>query len=44
MDAKSAFRNGVLEEKVYVEQTHGYVKKNEEMKVYELKKTLCGLK
>ena len=44
MDVKLAFLNGVLEEEVYIEQPHGYVKKGEEDKVYRLKKALYGLK
>ena len=43
MDVKLAFLNGYLEE-VYVEQPPGYVMKNQEDKVYKLKKTLYGLK
>eukprot|EP00253_Pinus_taeda_P002708 PITA_02708 len=44
MDVKSAFLNGVLMEEVYIEQPLGYVKKDQEHKVYRLKKALYGLK
>ena len=44
MDVKSAFLNGVLEEKIYIEQSPGYVKIGEEKKVLKLKKAFYGLK
>ena len=44
MDVKSAFLNGDLKEKVYVEQPLSYEKKDEEEKVYKLKKAHYGLK
>jgi len=44
LDVKSAFLNGVLKEEVYVEQPQGFVKENEEAKVYKLNKALYGLK
>ena len=44
MDVKSAFLNGYLEEKLYVEQPIGYVVEGQEDKVLKLKKTLSGLK
>ncbi|KAL8128006.1 hypothetical protein AgCh_014799 [Apium graveolens] len=44
MDVKSAFLNGVLKEEIYVNQPAGFVKKEEENKVYKLKKALYGLK
>ncbi|CAL8138407.1 unnamed protein product [Prunus armeniaca] len=44
LDVKSAFLNGVLKEEVYVDQPQGFVKKDEETKVYKLHKTLYGLK
>jgi hypothetical protein len=44
MDVKSAFLNGILEEKIYVEQHMGYVIKGEEEKILKLKKALYGLK
>jgi Reverse transcriptase (RNA-dependent DNA polymerase) len=40
MDVKSAFLNGVLEEEVYVEKPHGYIKLEKEHKVLRLKKAL----
>ncbi|CAL9017123.1 unnamed protein product [Prunus brigantina] len=43
-DVKSAFLNGVLKEEVYVDQPQGFVKKDEETKVYKLHKALYGLK
>lgn len=44
LDVKSGFLNGVLKEEVYVEQPQGFVKENEEIKVYKLNKALYGLK
>ncbi|CAL2237292.1 unnamed protein product [Prunus armeniaca] len=44
LDVKSAFLNGVLKEEVYVEQPQGFVRKDEETKVYKLHKALYGLK
>ena len=44
MDVKSAFLNGDLTEKMYVEQPLGYEKKREGGKVYKRKKVLYGLK
>ncbi|CAL8157460.1 unnamed protein product [Prunus armeniaca] len=44
MDVKSAFLNGVLNEEVYLEQPHGYVKRGEEKKVFKLRKALYVLK
>ena len=44
MDVKSAFLHGTLEEEVYIQQPQGYVKKNNEQKVYKLQKALYGLK
>ncbi|KAE8657188.1 Detected protein of unknown function [Hibiscus syriacus] len=44
MDVKLAFFNGYLEEKGYIEQPLGYIKKGHEDKVYRLKKALYGLK
>ncbi|CAL2229802.1 unnamed protein product [Prunus armeniaca] len=44
LDVKSAFLNGVLKEEVYADQPQGFVKKDEETKVYKLHKALYGLK
>ncbi|KAJ0970051.1 hypothetical protein J5N97_022928 [Dioscorea zingiberensis] len=44
MDVKSAFLNGELEEEVYVCQPPGYEKKNNEEKVFKLRKALYGLR
>jgi hypothetical protein len=41
---KSAFLNGFLEEKIYVEQPLGYIEAGNEGKIYKLKKALYGLK
>ena len=37
----STFLNGDLEEKVYIEQPKGYMKKGKKDKVYCLQKELC---
>ena len=44
MDVKSAFLNGYLQEKFYVEQPQGFIIKGKEHLVYKLKKALYGLK
>ena len=44
LDVKSAFLNGVLEEKIYIEQPEGFAIKSVVDKVYLLKKALYGLK
>lgn len=44
LDVKSTFIHGELKEEVFVEQLEGFVKKEEEEKVYKLKKALYGLK
>ena len=44
MDVKSAFLNGILEEKVYIEQLEGFVDKNNKNMVCRLHKALYGLK
>ena len=44
MDVKSAFLNGYLHEKVYVEQPKGFTDPNFPNHVYKLKKALYGLK
>lgn len=44
LDVKSAFLHGELNEDIFVEQPQGYEKKEEDHKVYKLRKTLYGLK
>ena len=44
LDVKSAFLNGELKEKVFVQQLEGFIKKGKEEKVYRLRKALYGLK
>ena len=44
MDVKSAFLNGMLQEKVYVEQPKGFVDPHRLDDVYKLKRALYGLK
>ena len=44
LDVKPAFLNGFLEEEIYVEQPLGYIKAENESKVYKLKKALYDLK
>ena len=44
LNVKSAFLNGELQKKVYVQQPSGYELKGEEDKVYRLYKALYGLK
>lgn len=44
MDVKSAFLNGILQEKVYVEQPKAFQDPHHPHHVFKLKKALCGLK
>ena len=44
MDVKTAFFNGELDKKIYMDQSYGFVVKGEERKVCKLLKSLYGLK
>jgi hypothetical protein len=44
MDVKTAFLNGVVEEKVYVEQPEGFEVDSRETHVCRLRRALYGLK
>ena len=44
MDVKTAFLNGDLEEKIYMEQLEGFIVSGQEKKVCKLVKSLYGLK
>ena len=44
MDVKTAFLNGDLEEEIYMKQLEGFKIAGQDNKVYELKKSLFGLK
>lgn len=44
MDVKSFFQNGVLSEKVYVEQPKGFEDPKYPNHVYRLKKAICDIK
>jgi hypothetical protein len=44
LDVKSAFLYGELNEEVYVEQPSGYIVKEAEIMVYNLRRALYGLK
>jgi len=41
---KSTFLNGFLEEQIYIDQPHRYIKKGKQDKVYKLKKALYSMK
>ena len=43
MDVKTAFLNGELKEKIYMDQLEGCMIPGEEQKVYRLVKSLYGL-
>ena len=44
MDVKTAFLNGNLDERIYIQQPEGFVQDEQERKVYELQKSIYGLK
>ena len=44
MDVNTAFLNGELEEKIYMDQPNGFVANDQEGKVCRLLKSLYGLK
>ena len=44
MDVKTAFLNGDLDEKIYMEQPEGFIIPGQEKKVCRLVKSLYGLK
>ena len=44
MDVKTAFLNGVIEEKVYIEPPEGFETHEKKFHVCRLKKALYGLK
>ena len=44
MDVKTTFLHGILQERIYMSQPEGFVKKGQEEKVCLLKKALYGLK
>ena len=44
MDVKTAFLNGHLQEKIYVDQPEGFISKHEEKKVCKLQRSIYGLK
>ena len=44
MDVKTAFLNDNLDERIYMAQPGGFVDKGQETKVYELLKSIYGLK
>jgi hypothetical protein len=44
LDVKSAFKNGTLEETVYVTQLPGFIIKGKEDRVFRLNKALYGLR
>lgn len=44
LDIKNAFLNGVLEEKVHMEQPPGFIAPRVSGKVHHLKRSLYGLK
>ena len=44
MDVKTAFLYGILKETIYIDQSEGYIKKNQEYFICKLNKSLYGLK
>ena len=44
MDVKTAFLNGNLDERIYMQQPEGFIENGQEGKVYELQRSIYGLK
>ena len=44
MDVKTAFLNGNLDERIYMQQPKGFVQDGQEGKVFELQNSIYGLK
>ena len=44
MDVKTAFLNGNLDERIYMAQPDGFMEESQDTKVFELLKSIYGLK